>query len=93
MTISDAHSFKLNPNLKCPSCGKKLDGAIDSEGGEIAPCEGDHSVCVYCEELLQYGIKNWVKIKIEDIEDIETKIEILRVKKLVRKMNTMRGAK
>lgn len=39
------------PGLHCPHCGKYQDAVTAMSGGNIAPRDGDYSVCVGCGQL------------------------------------------
>jgi hypothetical protein len=43
--------MKLNPNAKCPHCGKPNTGATGLESLENIPAPGNFSICLYCAEL------------------------------------------
>lgn len=43
------------PLQACPCCGCPIDRATHAGPGEVAPMEGDLSVCFYCAAALQYG--------------------------------------
>lgn len=46
-------STPVNPENICPSCYRKLDMANDPEE-KFVPKKGDLTVCIYCQEVLEF---------------------------------------
>jgi len=47
-----ASDFRMPP-VRCPRCGRELDGALNVEGDD-APDPGDFTVCFGCEGVLRW---------------------------------------
>lgn len=55
-----------NKNVKCPTCGSKLDASTCITDKDILPEKGDLSICVYCGTLLEYEDNQFVHELSED---------------------------
>lgn len=58
---------------RCPQCGALMDGATGLTG-DRAPRPGDISICVYCQEILQFQPDGTLeRIPVEVLADLALK--------------------
>jgi uncharacterized protein with PIN domain len=68
-------SKKIKGNLNCPVCNSMLDGVTNIENEDVLPENGDFSVCLYCNTILQFetddtGFK-YKKVSIEELKTLQ----------------------
>jgi hypothetical protein len=77
--------MKVNPNLMCPYCYKKLDGMKKIGKEDCAPTKGDYSICMYCEGYLEYQETKFNKINLSDIENLAIRGQLSEFKRVIQK--------
>ena len=71
---------KLDPDY-CPKCGLLCDAALDPEGSDSKPQQGDISICFKCAAILEFGKDLKLKVCSEDkINKLDTEILVQIVK-------------
>lgn len=82
----------------CPCCKSLLDGASQISGDEqIAPKEGDYTVCIKCGAFLRFGeTLDIIELTPEDFErlleeDSETVITMLKARAAIMLLNKLKA--
>lgn len=55
----------------CPTCLTKIDGAMNAEGGDVPPEDGDVSICIYCTEVLEYKNNGLIKCDVDQLDSAQ----------------------
>jgi len=71
----------------CPTCGKSIDSAYDIASKKAKPLPGDISICVGCEEILEFD-QNLTLIKCD-----QTKLNKFEKENLFRLIHLLREGK
>jgi uncharacterized protein (UPF0212 family) len=52
--------MRLKGEIRCPECGKELDGAIEAHewAEDVMPKDGDLGVCIGCAAVVVYTVKD-----------------------------------
>lgn len=51
--IGNEFDLRHNPS-KCTACGKEVDAATATQGGDEGPTEGSLSICFYCQHVMMF---------------------------------------